>query len=40
VYEHAIVKPNDLSRLNTAFFTMNGVLSVLIFVFTMLDVFL
>lgn len=40
IYEHAIVKPHDLSRLNTAFFTMNGVLSVLIFIFTMVDVLL
>jgi 4-hydroxybenzoate polyprenyltransferase len=38
VYEHAIVTPNDLSRLNTAFFTMNGVLSVIIFAFMMIDV--
>ncbi|MGA8943840.1 MAG: UbiA-like polyprenyltransferase [Thermoactinomyces sp.] len=40
VYEHAIVSANDLSRLNTAFFTMNGVLSVILFTFTLLDVFL
>ncbi|MBA4602546.1 UbiA-like polyprenyltransferase [Thermoactinomyces mirandus] len=40
VYEHAIVSENDLSRLNTAFFTMNGVLSMIIFTFTLLDVFL
>lgn len=37
-YEHSIVSADDLSRLNTAFFTMNGVLSVIVFVFTMLDV--
>lgn len=29
VYEHALVKPTDLSRVNTAFFTVNGVVSVL-----------
>lgn len=40
VYEHAIVSASDLSRLNTAFFTMNGVLSVILFTFTLLDVFL
>lgn len=38
IYEHAIVSPTDLSRLNTAFFTMNGVLSVVIFLFAMVDV--
>ncbi|WP_243648723.1 UbiA-like polyprenyltransferase [Hazenella coriacea] len=40
IYEHKIVSANDLSRLNTAFFTMNGVLSVILFVFTMVDVLL
>jgi 4-hydroxybenzoate polyprenyltransferase len=38
VYEHALVKEGDLSRLNTAFFNMNGYLSVTVFVFTLLDV--
>ena len=28
VYEHALVKPTDLSRVNVAFFTVNGVVSV------------
>ena len=32
VYEHTLVRPNDLSKLNAAFFTMNGVISVLFFV--------
>ena len=36
-YEHRLVKPHDLSKLNTAFFTMNGVLSVIVFVFTLVD---
>jgi 4-hydroxybenzoate polyprenyltransferase len=31
-YEHTLVKANDLSKLNAAFFTMNGVISVLFFV--------
>lgn len=39
-YEHKIISPNDLSRLNTAFFTMNGILSTVVFVFSMLDVML
>jgi 4-hydroxybenzoate polyprenyltransferase len=30
-YEHSLVKANDLSRLNAAFFTMNGVISVVFF---------
>lgn len=37
-YEHHLVRPNDLSRLNTAFFTMNGILSVVVFTFTLIDV--
>jgi 4-hydroxybenzoate polyprenyltransferase len=28
LYEHSLVKPNDLSKVNAAFFTMNGVISV------------
>ncbi|MEK7214771.1 MAG: UbiA-like polyprenyltransferase [Chloroflexota bacterium] len=32
-YEHWLVSPNDLSRLNVAFFRMNGAIAVLIFVF-------
>ncbi|WP_028544252.1 UbiA-like polyprenyltransferase [Paenibacillus taiwanensis] len=37
IYEHLIVKPHDLTKLNTAFFTMNGVLSIVVFGFTLLD---
>ncbi|MFK7695688.1 UbiA-like polyprenyltransferase [Paenibacillus sp. HJGM_3] len=37
IYEHLIVKPSNLSKLNTAFFTMNGVLSIVIFTFTCID---
>ncbi|HUK16863.1 MAG TPA: UbiA-like polyprenyltransferase [Bryobacteraceae bacterium] len=40
VYEHSLVKPNDLSRVNAAFFTMNGWVSVLFFVFWAADVLL
>lgn len=36
-YEHHIVSPSDLSRLQTAFFTMNGVLSIVVFAFTLID---
>jgi len=37
LYEHALVKPNDLSKLNAAFFTMNGFISVLFFLFVAAD---
>ena len=40
VYEHSLVKPNDLSRVNAAFFTMNGWVSVLFVVFWAADVLL
>jgi 4-hydroxybenzoate polyprenyltransferase len=37
VYEHALVKPDDLRRLDAAFFTMNGVISVAFAVFVIAD---
>ena len=37
-YEHSIVGPGDLRRLDAAFFTLNGVISVVFFVFVALDV--
>jgi 4-hydroxybenzoate polyprenyltransferase len=37
VYEHRMVKPGDLSRLDAAFFTMNGVMSVTVFGFALVD---
>jgi 4-hydroxybenzoate polyprenyltransferase len=37
-YEHAIVSPGDLRRLNAAFFTLNGVISVILFIFIAADV--
>jgi len=40
LYEHSLVKANDLSKLNAAFFTMNGVISVLFFVFVAADLLL
>jgi 4-hydroxybenzoate polyprenyltransferase len=33
LYEHSLVSPKDLSRLNAAFFTLNGVVSVVFFLF-------
>jgi 4-hydroxybenzoate polyprenyltransferase len=37
-YEHAIVKPKDLSRMNAAFFTLNGIISVVFFAAVAIDV--
>lgn len=37
LYEHLIVSPGDLRRLNAAFFTMNGVISIVFFVFVAAD---
>ncbi len=39
-YQHSIVKPNDLSRVNLAFFTTNGIASVVFASFTVLSLFL
>jgi 4-hydroxybenzoate polyprenyltransferase len=36
-YEHSLVSSHDLSKLNAAFFTMNGVISVVFFVFVAAD---
>jgi 4-hydroxybenzoate polyprenyltransferase len=36
-YEHAIVRPNDLSRLDVAFFNLNGYVSVAFFIATLVD---
>lgn len=40
LYEHLIVSPNDLRRLNAAFFTMNGVISIMFFAFVAADLLL
>src|SRR5580658_1568392 len=40
LYEHSLVRANDLSKLNAAFFTMNGVISVLFFMFVAGDLLL
>jgi 4-hydroxybenzoate polyprenyltransferase len=36
-YEHRLVRPGDLTRLDAAFFTMNGVMSVTVFAFALID---
>jgi len=38
IYEHSLVSPTDLSRLDAAFFNMNGILSVIMFIFTFADI--
>jgi len=38
VYEHSIVRPGDLRRLDAAFFTLNGVISAVFFAFVALEV--
>jgi 4-hydroxybenzoate polyprenyltransferase len=38
LYEHMLVRPGDLRRLDAAFFTMNGVISVAFFAFVLADV--
>ena len=37
IYQHSIVKPNDLSRVNIAFMTANGIASVVFAVFVLAD---
>src|SRR2546425_308418 len=39
-YEHSLVKASDLSRVNAAFFTLNGYVSVLFLLFWAADIFL
>ena len=38
VYEHSIVRPGDLRRLDAAFFTLNGIISAVFFAFVALEV--
>ena len=40
IYQHLLVKPTDLSKVNKAFFTTNGIASVLFAAFAILDLFL
>ena len=37
IYEHSLVAPGNLSRLDAAFFTMNGMISIAFFFFVLLD---
>ena len=36
-YEQSLVKPDDLRRVNVAFFTLNGWVSISLFAFVLLD---
>ncbi len=38
-YEHSLVSKDDLSKLNAAFFTMNGIIAVIFFLFLAMDIF-
>ncbi len=38
-YEHSLVKPKDLSKINMAFFTMNGIISIGLMGITLIDIF-
>ncbi len=40
VYQHTVVRPNDLKRVNLAFFTTNGIASVVFAIFVIADMFL
>jgi 4-hydroxybenzoate polyprenyltransferase len=36
-YEHSLIRPDDLRRLNAAFFTVNGIVSLTFFAFVLVD---
>ncbi|GAB6072511.1 putative 4-hydroxybenzoate polyprenyltransferase [Venenivibrio stagnispumantis] len=40
LYEHLLIKENDLSKINKAFFTINGYISIFYFIFVIFDVYL
>lgn len=40
IYQHTLVKPNDLKKVNLAFFTTNGIASVVFAIFVILDLFI
>jgi len=39
IYQHRLVKPDDISRVNTAFFTANGIISIILMLTTYVDFF-
>jgi 4-hydroxybenzoate polyprenyltransferase len=38
-YEHSIISPKNLTRMNAAFFTLNGIISVVFFIAVAADIF-
>ncbi|MCR4290981.1 MAG: putative 4-hydroxybenzoate polyprenyltransferase [Candidatus Scalindua sp.] len=40
IYEHSLIKPHDLSKINLAFFTVNGIISMILMVATIVDIFI
>ncbi len=40
VYEHSLIKPDDLSKINLAFFTVNGIISMILMITTIVDIFI
>ncbi len=40
IYEHSLIKPHDLSRINLAFFTVNGIISMILMAVTLVDIFI
>ena len=40
VYQHVVIKPDDLSKVNRAFFTANGFVGIALFLFALLDLIL
>ena len=40
IYEHSLIKPHDLSKINLAFFTVNGIISMILMVTTIVDIFI
>ncbi|MFQ5964017.1 MAG: UbiA-like polyprenyltransferase [Candidatus Scalinduaceae bacterium] len=39
-YEHSLIKPHDLSNINMAFFTVNGLISIILMIVTIVDIFI
>lgn len=40
IYEHSLIKPHDLSKISLAFFTVNGIISMILMVVTLVDIFI
>lgn len=40
IYEHTLIKEDDLSKINKAFFTVNGFVSIIFFIFVLSDIYI